>query len=59
VFAVVLIVDNGFDSLEARGKSLLRIDALRFGAIGIGTPSDICCREIGPVDPDLFINQGL
>src|SRR5436305_8597927 len=59
VVAIVLVVHDGLDALEALAEGALVIDAAVARAIGIGAPGHIGASEVGAVVPDSLIDQCL
>src|SRR5262245_5208908 len=59
VLAVVLIVDDGFDRLEAGLESFPACASLVPSSISIGAPKEIGSGKVGSLVPKLLVNQDL
>src|SRR5262245_61507630 len=59
MLAVVLIVHDGFDRLEAAFKSFPACAALIASPISISAPKEIGAGKVGAFVPELLVNQRL
>jgi hypothetical protein len=56
VFAIILIVNNRFDTFEALPEDGLIVETMAACPIGIGAPRDICVCQVRAIGPDFFID---